>query len=479
MPDDVNPRCGAEPDHSRKALERIVRCQGALMELVLLALKGAEISAFMEQVVVRTREILEADFCDVFELTAEGRTLVLRSSSGWDGQLVGEVTVGTGLDSQAGHTLILGEPVHVDDVRAGVSCAVSPLLHEHGAVSAMTTAIHARGVVYGLLGVHSVSRRRFTEEESSFLQDVAGAIGGALEHAFSRETARRTLDEECRKRRIAEQNRAFLSEVSAALAATHGTASALRTAARMAVPTLADWCFVDLIEDRAAGGSVVVRAAVAGTSEELVEARDLADGLRDSYPLDLAAPHGVQKVTRTGEPELLPDMGDEAIEIVARGEEQLAALRGAESRSYLCVPLRAGRRLVGALGLVSTDPRRRFGPEHVGLAADFASLATLSIDPMLDRTAVATDRTSDHAGRRGGETVTFQVHQEVPELLTPRQLEVLRLVAQGLPNKEIAGRLHVSQNTVDTHAKRIRAALGVSSRLEAVKKARDLGLLVP
>lgn len=469
----------SEADDSRNALERVVRRRSALMDLALLALKGAEISAFMKQVVVRTRETLEADFCEVFELTADGRSLVLRSSAGLDGKLAGEVTVETGLDSQAGYAMILGEPVHVDDVRTENRLAVSPLLHEHDAASCMTTAIPAHGAVYGLLGVHSASRRRFTEEEAGFLQDVAGAIGWALEHAFSRETARRALDEECRRRGVAEQNRAFLSEVGAALSAARGTASALVTAAQMAVPTLADWCFVDLIEDRAAGGPVVVRAAVAGMSEE-PEKSNLADGFRDSYPLDLSAPHGVQKVARTGEPELLPEVGEEALEIIARDERRLTALRRAETKSYLCVPLRAGRRLAGAVGLLSTDPRRCFDPEYVRLASDFACLATLSIaDPMPSGTAAGRERTLDYAEGGKGEVITFQVHQESPELLTPRRLEVLRLVAQGLPNKEIARRLHISQNTVDTHAKRIRRALGATSRLEAVQKARDLGLLSP
>jgi len=63
------------------------------------------------------------------------------------------------------------------------------------------------------------------------------------------------------------------------------------------------------------------------------------------------------------------------------------------------------------------------------------------------------------------------------EPLSEREREVLRLVAAGCPNKEIARRLGVSLNTVKTHTKNIHGKLGVSSRTQAAARARERGLL--
>jgi DNA-binding NarL/FixJ family response regulator len=57
--------------------------------------------------------------------------------------------------------------------------------------------------------------------------------------------------------------------------------------------------------------------------------------------------------------------------------------------------------------------------------------------------------------------------------LTPRQVEVLRLLEQGRSTKQIAAELHLSTETVRNHIRRLFRALGVNSRLEAVAAARN------
>jgi DNA-binding NarL/FixJ family response regulator len=63
----------------------------------------------------------------------------------------------------------------------------------------------------------------------------------------------------------------------------------------------------------------------------------------------------------------------------------------------------------------------------------------------------------------GGDTATAQTPYG-PDLLTPREAEVLDLLQQGAPNAEIAARLHVGVETVRTHARNIYRKLGVTSR---------------
>ncbi len=68
-----------------------------------------------------------------------------------------------------------------------------------------------------------------------------------------------------------------------------------------------------------------------------------------------------------------------------------------------------------------------------------------------------------------------------PELLdplTPREVEVLQLLAEGLPNKAIARRLAISEHTVKFHVNSILSKIGAQSRTEAVVKATQLGLIL-
>jgi PAS domain S-box-containing protein len=65
--------------------------------------------------------------------------------------------------------------------------------------------------------------------------------------------------------------------------------------------------------------------------------------------------------------------------------------------------------------------------------------------------------------------------EEVP--LTPRQLQVLKMLAGGCSTSGIADRLHISRETVRNHVRHILRALGVNSRLQAVVRARELGIV--
>jgi DNA-binding CsgD family transcriptional regulator len=73
----------------------------------------------------------------------------------------------------------------------------------------------------------------------------------------------------------------------------------------------------------------------------------------------------------------------------------------------------------------------------------------------------------------------FTVDQPQLEALgiTPRELEILSLIAQGLSNREIAGRLFVSENTVKTHCSRAFDKLGARRRTQAVQLGKQLGLI--
>jgi DNA-binding CsgD family transcriptional regulator len=61
--------------------------------------------------------------------------------------------------------------------------------------------------------------------------------------------------------------------------------------------------------------------------------------------------------------------------------------------------------------------------------------------------------------------------------ITPREMEILELIAQGMSNREIAGKLFVSENTVKTHSSRVFDKLGAKRRTQAVQLGKEFGLL--
>src|SRR4030067_1297183 len=71
-----------------------------------------------------------------------------------------------------------------------------------------------------------------------------------------------------------------------------------------------------------------------------------------------------------------------------------------------------------------------------------------------------------------------RVGDAAAEDLTPREMDVLQLLAEGLPNKEIGRRLRISEHTVKFHVNTILAKLGARTRTEAVTRAARQGLII-
>jgi LuxR family maltose regulon positive regulatory protein len=81
------------------------------------------------------------------------------------------------------------------------------------------------------------------------------------------------------------------------------------------------------------------------------------------------------------------------------------------------------------------------------------------------------------AGRNRPEHAGQAEHLSEP--LSGTELRVLRYLPTNLPVPEIASELFVSANTIRTHTRHLYAKLGVHTRLQAVERARELGLLAP
>lgn len=172
----------------------------------------------------------------------------------------------------------------------------------------------------------------------------------------------------------AQERLAFLEEASRVLASSLDRVETLATVAELAVPALADWCAVDLVED---GALSPEPPAIAHRDPAMVE---LGRRLRRRHPIRLDDPHGVARVLRTGAPELVPVVSRETLVAAARGPEHLEALLGLGIHSVMIVPLSARGRVVGALTLVTAESGRRFDDDDLALAQELAGRAAVALD---------------------------------------------------------------------------------------------------
>jgi LuxR family maltose regulon positive regulatory protein len=99
--------------------------------------------------------------------------------------------------------------------------------------------------------------------------------------------------------------------------------------------------------------------------------------------------------------------------------------------------------------------------------------------PMAELLRAAAQRGAlpDYVGRLLALFSTAPSAARAPDALTEREVEILRLVAAGLPNQEIANRLVVSLSTVKTHITHVYSKRGAANRIQAVARARELKLL--
>jgi signal transduction protein with GAF and PtsI domain len=173
----------------RKRRENEIRLlalrQAVVAELGQEALRSDPFKRVLDEAVTRVAETLNVEYCKVLELLPDGKAFLLRFGVGWNEGLVGHATVGTGIDSQAGFTLLSRDPVIVEDLHIEKRFSGSPLLHQHRVVSGMSVIISTSKGPYGVLGAHTRERRTFTRDEVIFLQAVANVLGMDIASAGS------------------------------------------------------------------------------------------------------------------------------------------------------------------------------------------------------------------------------------------------------------------------------------------------------
>jgi serine phosphatase RsbU (regulator of sigma subunit)/PAS domain-containing protein len=164
-----------------------------------------------------------------------------------------------------------------------------------------------------------------------------------------------------------------LAESGRTLASSLDYQQTLVNVANIAVPALADWCMVELV-DRA------------GVREDIVIAhrdpaqRRLAVRMRELEPLKPQPQQAIGRVLTGGESLLFHDVSDDHLVRVSHSAEQLKVLRALKIRSAIVVPMQVPSRMIGVMSFFTSESRRRLTDDDLGLAEQLARRAAVAVE---------------------------------------------------------------------------------------------------
>ncbi len=172
------------------------------------------------------------------------------------------------------------------------------------------------------------------------------------------------------RRRIEETHR-FLAEAGALLASSLDYRATLPTLARLAVPEMADWCAIDLLDDAGA----LERLTVAHADASRVE---LAHEISRRYPPGRDECAG--RVLRTGTSERVREITEEVLATNARDPQHLEMVRELGLRSWMAVPIVVHQRVLGVIEFASSESGRLFEPRDLAVAEEIGRRVGVVID---------------------------------------------------------------------------------------------------
>jgi PAS domain S-box-containing protein len=174
-------------------------------------------------------------------------------------------------------------------------------------------------------------------------------------------------------RKRTEEAQRFLLDAGAQLSASLDWRAGLKAVAKLAVPRVADWCAVHVLEP---DGSIATLAIEHTDPAKLVFAKEL----QERYPPDAANDRGAAAVIRSGDAQLVADIPDDAFAVAARDELHEELLRQLGLRSFVCVPISARGHSLGAITLVTAESGRRFTDADLLTAEELALRAAAVIE---------------------------------------------------------------------------------------------------
>jgi len=169
-----------------------------------------------------------------------------------------------------------------------------------------------------------------------------------------------------------ENEQRFLAAVGPVLATTLDYEETLSRIAEMATQGLADFCVVDLVDEK----GEVRRVRIVSRDPAKVW---ICEALQ-RIPFDQGPPPIVRLALESAQPYLLPRLTPEDVERLAATAAHLPLLIAAELQSLMVIPLIAAGRLLGAISFLSATPSHLYGPDDLRMARELAQRAALAVD---------------------------------------------------------------------------------------------------
>ena len=209
--------------------------------------------------------------------------------------------------------------------------------------------------------------REFSADDEAYLTALAAQCAAALGRAelYEQREQARVVAEAARARL------AFLAEASAALAGSLDLAVTLARVADLAVPRLADWCALYLLEDG--------RPQMVGLAHADPRLAGVARAMLTQRPIRLTNSVGIGAVLRTGIPEVYRPITADLMTVIAQDPEHLSQLRELDMSAAAILPLMVRGRVIGALYL-AVHSGRDLDEETVALGEELAVRAGSAID---------------------------------------------------------------------------------------------------
>jgi len=283
------------------------------------------------------------------------------------------------------------------DPRISLSADARALIEpsSYRAVLAVPLMIH--DTVIGALSLRDAAKRAFPAGEVQLAQAFADYAALAFENArLYSDSARQRQEAEVvaevaqsarAEAETMERRLAFLVEAGEVLSSSLDYETTLMSLARLTVPYLADWCAIDMVQDDAAFS----RLAVVHRDPAKDEA---ARELRRRYAPEPGGAHGLPRVLRTGRSEFRPVIVESSLDVRDDGHRRLLLELGLTS--YMCVPLVARGRTLGAISFAYGTAGRRYSRDELALAEAVARRAAIAVDnARLFRDAEAASRAKD------------------------------------------------------------------------------------